>query len=80
MCLKRGPGVPTAMEQENHLLLLILQVSALDQEPIEVDPDTKEMLKMLVSTGSTAHVTCVVNNTLELTLWNRCHQIFSQAP
>ena len=26
-----------------------LQVSALDQELIEVDPDTKEMLKLLVS-------------------------------
>lgn len=55
------------MEQETHVLLLILQVSALDLEPIEVDPDTKEMLKMLVSTGSTAKVTSVVNNTLELT-------------
>ena len=26
-----------------------MQVSALEQEPIEVDPDTKEMLKVLVS-------------------------------
>lgn len=29
-----------------------MQVSALDQELIEVDPDTKEMLKLLVSWGS----------------------------
>lgn len=29
-----------------------VQVSALDQELIEVDPDTKEMLKLLVSSGS----------------------------
>lgn len=29
-----------------------VQVSALDQELIEVDPDTKEMLKLLVSLGS----------------------------
>jgi len=28
---------------------LPVQVSALDQELIEVDPDTKEMLKLLVS-------------------------------
>lgn len=28
-----------------------VQVSALDQELIEVDPDTKEMLKLLVSLG-----------------------------
>lgn len=28
---------------------LSVQVSALDQELIEVDPDTKEMLKLLVS-------------------------------
>ena len=27
------------------------QVSALDQDVIEIDPDTKEMLKLLVSTG-----------------------------
>lgn len=30
----------------------MLQISALDQEIIEVDPDTKEMLKMLVSLKS----------------------------
>lgn len=29
-----------------------VQVSALDQELIEVDPDTKEMLKLLVCLGS----------------------------
>lgn len=31
---------------------LCVQVSALDQELIEVDPDTKEMLKLLVSLSS----------------------------
>lgn len=30
-------------------ICLPVQVSALDQELIEVDPDTKEMLKLLVS-------------------------------
>lgn len=33
----------------NLFLVFVLQISALDQELIEVDPDTKEMLKMLVS-------------------------------
>lgn len=32
---------------------LSVQVSALDQELIEVDPDTKEMLKLLVSLSVT---------------------------
>lgn len=31
-----------------------VQVSALDQELIEVDPDTKEMLKLLVSLSNSS--------------------------
>lgn len=34
-------------------MCLSVQVSALDQELIEVDPDTKEMLKLLVSLSVT---------------------------
>jgi len=33
----------------NVCVCVCVQVSALDQELIEVDPDTKEMLKLLVS-------------------------------
>lgn len=41
-----------------------MQVSALDQELIEVDPDTKEMLKLLVSLT----VTCTSGRELYLYL------------
>lgn len=34
------------------IVCVCVQVSALDQELIEVDPDTKEMLKLLVSLSS----------------------------
>lgn len=42
-------------------LLFNLKVSAIDHDIIEVDPDTKEMLKMLVSKNPTGYK-----------LWEKC--------
>lgn len=38
----------------NSCVCVPVQVSALDQELIEVDPDTKEMLKLLVSLSNSS--------------------------
>ncbi len=60
--------------QTAHLLFfyLTLQISALDQELIEVDPDTKEMLKMLVSVE---HISLLFLVTVNKILLSTCRHI-----
>ena len=47
--------------------LCLFQVSAIEQDILEVDPDTKEMLKMLVSVNNTTYRACWIYG--EWDLW-----------